>query len=209
MNDMTLAEKEALTLFYNRFYDFYDEITNDDFNQLSSQLKFFKLREAFAVYKEIISYKPIKDYLKWAKQGGKPPLQGVIADDLFTFIRNLLQHFPLFNNWNEVYINKNLANWSQKGQIDKFLKKCTKIKIDDCGTLNYRMWEKDKKKMTYFTINFPQKYEVDNIYLKDILQENVGMKFCMQLMKDVIDTQIENSIESKIVIMTQVLIPKN
>lgn len=192
-------------MFYNRFYDLYDEIINDKFNQLSSGLRFFKLREAFAVYKEIINYRPIKNYLKWAKQGGRPPLQGIIADDLFTFIRNLLQHFPLFNSWNEVYINKNLANWSQKGQIDKFLNNCTKIKIDGCGTLNYRMWEIDKKKMTYFTINFPQAYNTNNIYLKDILQEEVGMKFCMQLMKDVIDTQVENSTESKIVIMSQVL----
>lgn len=102
-------ELEVLTLFYNRFYDLYDEITNDNFQQEDAQLRFFKLREAFSIYKELLSYEPIKDYIKWMKKGGRPPLEGVIADGLFSFIRNLLLHFPVFKTWDEVFINKNLA----------------------------------------------------------------------------------------------------
>lgn len=33
-------ELEVLTLFYNRFYDLYDEITNDNFQQEDAQLRF-------------------------------------------------------------------------------------------------------------------------------------------------------------------------
>ena len=87
-------ELEALTLFYNRFYDLYEEITNDNFFKENAQLRFFKLREAFSIYKELLSYEPIKSYLEWMKRGGRPPLEGIIADGLFSFIRNLLLHFP-------------------------------------------------------------------------------------------------------------------
>ncbi|MBQ2664245.1 MAG: hypothetical protein IJG16_08875, partial [Clostridia bacterium] len=182
----TEKELEALTLFYNRFYDLYDEIIDDNFANQSQELRFYKLREAFSLYKELLSYEPIKHYVEWMKKGGRPPLEGIIADDLFSFIRNLLLHFPIFKTWDEVYVNKHLATWSKSGQIDKFLKKATKIKIDGKGSVHYRMWEYKKKKMTYFSINFPEIYENNNIYLKDIITEEVGMKFCMALMRNIL-----------------------
>ena len=61
--------------------------------------------------------------------------------------------------------------------------------------------------MTYFSINFPEKYENNNIYLKDIISEEAGMKFCMALMKEVLDKQVENSSSPKIKIMSQVYLP--
>lgn len=209
MEEKLLSEQEleVLNLFYNRFYDLYDEIMDDSFLNKDPKLRFFKLREAFSVYKELLNYEPLKNYIVWMKKGGRPPLEGVIADGLFSFIRNLLLHFPVFDSWNEVYINKNLATWHKVGQIDKFLKKCTQIKIDGKGALHYRIWESKKKKMTYFTVNFPEEYNNSNIYLKDILTEDVGIKFCMALMKKVLDTQVENANEPDIKIMSQVYLP--
>ncbi len=61
--------------------------------------------------------------------------------------------------------------------------------------------------MTYFSINFPEEYEDNNIYLKDIISEEVGMKFCMVLMREILDKQVENAEESNIKIMSQVYIP--
>jgi hypothetical protein len=199
-------EREVLSLFYNRFYDLYEEIVNDDFINKNARIRFYKLRESFSIYKELLSYEPIKEYIKWMKKGGRPHLEGIIADDLFSFIRNLLLHFPIFDTWDEVYINKNLATWSKAGQIDKFLTNSIKIKIDGRGILKYRIWEEKKKKMTYFTINFPENYDDNNIYLRDILSEEVGMKFCMALMKEVLDTQVEDSKAPDIKIMSQVYI---
>ena len=141
------------------------------------------------------------------KKGGRPPLEGVIADGLFSFIRNLLLHFPVFKTWDEVYINKNMATWSKIGQIDKFLHKSTQIKIDGKGNLKYRIWDVKKREMMYFSINFPEKYDEDNIYLKDIISEEVGMKFCIALMKEILDTQVENANEPDIKIMSQVYLP--
>ena len=209
IEELSEKEIEVLTLFYNRFYELYEEITNENFIEENAQIRFFKLREAFSIYKELLSYEPIKSYIDWMKHGGRPPLEGVIADRLFSFIRNLLLHFPVFKTWDEVYINKNLATWSKIGQIDKFLDKCPKIKIDGTGILHYRIWEVKKKKMTYFTINFPEKYGEENIFLKDIISENVGMKFCMALMREVLDTQVKNAEEPNIIPMSQVYIPEN
>ena len=200
-------ELAVLNLFYNRFYDLYDEIVNDEFLKQDADIRFFKMREAFSIYKELLSYEPIKGYIQWMKKGGRPPLEGVIADDLISFIRNLLLHFPVFKTWDEVYINNNLATWSKAGQIDKFLKKCVNIKISGEGKLHYRIWEYNKKKMTYFSINFPEEYGENNIYLKDIISEDVGMKFCMALMRKVLDTQVENAEEPDIEIMSQVYFP--
>ncbi len=202
-------EREALLLFYNRFYDLYDEIVNDEFYKENAKVRFYRLREAFSVYKEILSYEPIKAYIEYMKKGGRPFFDGVIADDLFSFVRNLLLHFPIFDTWDDVYINKNLATWSKSGQIDKFLSKVINYKIDDTGVIHYRIWEENKKKMTYFSVNLPEKYDdTTNIYLKDIITEEVGMKFCMALMRKVIDTQIEGAKEQNIKIMSQVYVPK-
>ncbi len=200
-------EVEVLTLFYNRFYDLFDEIVNDSFFNKEANIRFFKLREAFSIYKELLNYEPIKAYIEWMKKGGRPPLEGIIADDLFSFIRNLLLHFPIFNTWDEVYINKNLATWSKLGQIDKFLKKCINIKIDGKSEIKYRIWEKDKNEIKYFSVNFPEEFKDNNIYLKDIITEKAGMKFCIALMREILDKQVVNADEPKIKIMSQVYFP--
>lgn len=114
-------EREVLLLFFNRFYNLYDEIVNNEFSKKDAKVRFYKLRDAFSVYKELLNYEPIKAYIEYMKKGGRPFFEGIIADDLFSFIRNLLLHFPVFETWDEVYINKNLATWSKSGQINKFL----------------------------------------------------------------------------------------
>ncbi len=200
-------EKEVLNLFYNRFYDLYDEIVDESFFMNDAKIRFYKIREAFSIYKELLSYEPIKNYLKWIKRGDRPPLEGIIADDLFSFVRNVLSHFPVFDTWNEVYINKNLATWTKPGTINKFLSKCTNIKIDQKSVIKYRIWEKSKQKMIYIEVVLPEEYNKNNIYLKDIISEKDGVKFCISLMRQVLDTQIENREESDIVIMSQVYIP--
>ena len=61
--------------------------------------------------------------------------------------------------------------------------------------------------MTYFCINLPEEYNHNNIYLKDILSEEVGIKFCMALMRAILDTQVENPEAPDIKIMSQVYLP--
>ena len=46
--------------------------------------------------------------------------------------------------------------------------------------------------MTYLSIKFPDKYETESkIYLKDIISEKEGVKFSFILMRQIMNTQIE------------------
>lgn len=200
-------ELEALTLFYNRFDLLFDKIIDDDFYSLDAVQRFSILREIFSVYKELLNYEPIKYYIKWMKLGGRPIYEGIMADDLFSFIRNLLFHFPLFDTWDQVYINENLATWSKVGQIDKFLKLCTKIKIDGKGTVKYKLWDSVKKEMIDFAVNFPQEYGNNNIFLKDIISEKSGTLLCVALMRNILDVQLVDSGEDRFKILSQAYIP--
>ncbi|MDP1814020.1 MAG: hypothetical protein Q8K92_06185 [Leadbetterella sp.] len=202
-------EKNALNLFYNRFYDLYEELSQDKFFNQKASSRFYKTRDIFSVYKELLGYEPIRYYLKYVKSGGRPPLEGLIVDDLFSFVRNLLLHFPLFEEWDSVYIIKDLATWNKARTIHKFLEKSSKVKIDDSGTINYRIWEKSKNLMTYIQIHLPEEYnDTNKIFLKDIISEKDGVKLCISFMKQVLDTQVKSDKEEDVVIMSQVYIPK-
>ena len=56
-------ERQALSLFYNRFYDLYDEMSDDDFFINDSKKRLFYIKDIFSVYKELLSYEPIQYYL--------------------------------------------------------------------------------------------------------------------------------------------------
>jgi hypothetical protein len=181
------AEKEFLTLAYNRFYDIFEEVMDDSFWNKDEWYRFSKVKDGFAVYAELLNYPPIKWVIEHTKKA-RPPLEAEIGSELFRLIRNIVAHFPLFESWNEVWINKSIINWYKEGQsIDKFLKKY--IGKD---TVKYRFWEARKRRMTYLSINFPKNYDEDTkIYLKEILSEKEGVKFSFILMKQILDTQVE------------------
>jgi hypothetical protein len=182
------AELQFLTLAYNRFYDLYDEIMKDNFWEKDTWIRLSKVKEGFAVYAELLNYEPIKwviDNLKTSR----PPIEAEIGSELFKFIRNVVSHFPFYNSWDTIWINKSLVNWYKEGQtIDKFI---NKYKGKD--QVKYRFWEEDKKMMTYLSISFPIVYDESKIYLKDILTEREGVKFSYILMKQIIDTQVEKT----------------
>jgi len=183
----TPAEVEFLTLSYNRFYDIFDEVMADNFFDNNDLYRLSRIKDAFAVYTELLNYEPIKwviDHLKKAR----PPMESEIGSELFKFIRNAIAHFPFFDSWEDIWINKSIINWYRDGQsIDKFLDK-----YKGHETIKYRFWEADKKRMTYLRINFPEKYDdTTKIYLKDFLTESEGIKFSFILMRKIIDTQVE------------------
>jgi len=181
------AEAEFLTLAYNRFYDIFEEVFDDTFWEKDEWARFSKIKEAFSIYSELLNYEPIKLAIEQLKTS-RPPMEAEIGSELFKFIRNLISHFPFFNSWNEVWFNKLIINWNRKGQsIDRFLSK-----YKGKENVKFRFWESNKKRMTYLSINFPQKYDNESkIYLKDLTTEKEGIKFSFILMRKIIDTQVE------------------
>ena len=181
------SELAFLTLSYNKFCDIFEEAINDSFWEKDEWYRFSKVKEGFAVYSELLNYEPIKWTIENIKKY-RPPMEAEIGSELFKFIRNIITHFPFFDSWNDVWVNKSVINWyKEKQSIDKFIKKYLGRE-----PVKYRFWEKDKKKMTYLSINFPKEYENDTeIFLKDILNEKDGIKFSFILMKQILDTQVE------------------
>jgi hypothetical protein len=181
-------ELQFLTLAYNRFYDIFDEIMDDTFWEKDAWYRFFKVKDGFGVYSELMNYEPLQWVLDDMKIS-RPPMEAEIAKELFKFIRNIISHFPFFDRWEDVWINKSLINWHREGQfIDNFINK-----YEGKEPVKYRFWEEKKKKMTYLSIRFPEHYaDNTNIYLKDILSEKEGVKFSFILMNQVLNTQVEN-----------------
>lgn len=182
----TEAEIEFLNLAYNKFYDIFEETFEDAFWEETAYYRLTKIKTAFEIYAEILHYEPIKWIIESMKRN-RPPMEAEVASDLFKCIRNIFAHFPFFESWDEVIVNKNIINWHKKGQtIDKFLEK-----YKGRESVKYRIWEEKKKKMTYLSISFPNIYDKHSkVYLKEILSEKEGFKFALILMKKIIDTQI-------------------
>ena len=182
-----IAEKEFLTLAYNRFYDVHEEIFSDYFWERDDDYRFGKIKDAFSIYSELLNYAPIKWVIEYLKKS-RPPMEAEIASEFFKFVRNVIVHLPFFKSWSELWINKDIINWCREGQsIDKFLNT-----YEGHEPVKYRFWETGKKNMTYITINFPKGYtEGRSIYLNDFLSEKDGVKFSLIFMKQILDTQIE------------------
>jgi len=183
----TKAEKLFLKLGYNRFYDLFDEIMDDGFWDNEDWYRFTKVSSIFSVYSELLSYEPFKYVLEAIKKQ-RPPMEAEIGGPLFKVVRNILAHFPIFETWNDVWINKELVNWQSEGRtIDRFLKK-----FSGHEEIKYRFWEEGKKLMTYISIRFPEEYNDNRIYLKNIISEKEGVKFSLFMMKHVLNTQVES-----------------
>lgn len=181
-------EIKFLNLAFNRFYDLEEEILDDNFWTLESKYRFSRIKEIFAVYTELLNYKPIEWVIAEIKEK-RPPIESEIASKLFKFIRNLILHFPFFDSWDDVWFNEELINWKGKQEsIHNFLSK-----YHSSGEVKYRFWENDKKLMTYLAINFPSNYpNNEKIYLKNIMLEKEGVKFAIIMMKQILDTQVES-----------------
>ena len=141
------------------------------------------------VYSEVLEYEPMNWFLEALKKF-RPPMEVEMSKDFILFIRNLLIHFPYFKSWNEVRVSKDLVNWSKPARsIDKFLSRVAGKDEFKC-----RIWDAQKKTMTYCAVKFPKAYENDGteIYLKDMLSEKEGITFCMSIMFRVLASQVES-----------------
>lgn len=183
---ISAAEEQFLNLGYNKFFDICSEVYSDEFWSKSPQYRLSRISQAFSIYNELLNHKPFKSVLRWLSKY-RPPMEAEISGPLFKFIRNVLSHFPFYDSWNEIWVSKQLVNWRHSNQsIDQFLEKF-------CGTkeVKYRFKEKAKQEFTYVTINFPKSYDESKIYLKDIINEEQGIKLALVMMIRVLNTQIE------------------
>ncbi|MBQ9684216.1 hypothetical protein IJV57_01920 [Candidatus Saccharibacteria bacterium] len=189
----TENEIVALNLFYNKFLDLYNEIRSKSFYKTDPEIRLLKLKELFSVYNELMLYEPIRQYVDNIDKF-RPKSEKFIAMDLFSFIRNIMLHYPVFNTWDEIYMTKALAKWSKNiknHSIDKFLKKCTELSGLDQHP-KFRIWDPKEKSFSYYEISFPEEYNSDSvIYLHSIMSERTGIEFCTIMMLKILSVQIK------------------
>lgn len=98
---------------------------------------------------------------------------------VFKMLRNLLIHFPFFENWDDIYINENLLDWnkSKGNQIKRFFKKNEGKQLRYAIYMKrYDNWEKEIE----INITIPKIYKYKKVYLKDILTIDEAMwTFCI------------------------------
>lgn len=107
------AEITFLTLAFSRFINIYMEIMSNSFWDENKYYRFSKIKDGFMIYTELLNYSLIKDVIQHIKEN-RHPMEAEIIKELFKTIRNILIHFPFFENWNEVWIDKSLVNWLKK-----------------------------------------------------------------------------------------------
>jgi hypothetical protein len=181
------SEIAFLNLACNSFYDLFEEVMDDSFWDKDAWYRFSRVTNGFAIYAEVLNYEPIKWVIEHMKTA-RPPMEAEIGSELFKFIRNVLTHFPFFRSWDGVWVSKNLVNWYKEGlSIDKFLSKYA-----GRPPVKYRFWEAEKKRMTYLNITFPNHYDGNaRVYLKELVNEKDGARFCFVLMRQIMNTQID------------------
>jgi len=81
----TKSEELFLSLGFNKFYDLFEELMNDNFWEKNSWYRFSKVSQVFAIYTELLMYEPFKHVLDNIKQN-RPPMESEIGGALFKFV---------------------------------------------------------------------------------------------------------------------------
>jgi hypothetical protein len=186
--------RDFLKLLNERFLKLRKKIMDDKFLLINEDIRFSIIKEVLIVYSELLEGKRIKGLIK-DKKSCKEDKDDLFEYDFFIFIRNLLIHFPLYDNWDEVCFWESMINWSSEGRrIDKFLK-------TNQEDININISRKDKSKKC-FNIYLNQKYLVNQkICLKDIINEKDAVIFLRWIIEDLMLT--ENKLDRKFLLEEQ------
>lgn len=181
----TKDEEIFLKIGYNRFLDLYDDIMAENFWRRKPETRLHIIKDVFGVYTELIQYEP----LKYILENHPGPHYQTVGKDLMKFIRNILLHFPFYTKWSDIAFSKSLVLTFDvnNSSIHKFLSK------SHSNEIKYRFWEEKPRKLTYVTVSFPAEYQAgEEVYLKNIVPEKDGIKFCLMFMRGVLMSQVES-----------------
>ena len=150
---------EALDIILNFNYD----------NEETIKRKYNIIKDLSSLTAEVLKKKDIQTKMKEVAESSEVDENSTNIDDKFnTFkmIRNVINHFPIFKSWDEVYISKDLLTWNDSSgdQIESYFKK--EREFSYIIYLNeYGKWVPKKT----IEIRTPKLGKYNKIYLKDIL----------------------------------------
>ena len=130
---------------------------------------FDKVQKLSALVTELLKDKEIKE--KFEELANQSKVNGENNDvklEVFTMLRNIILHFPFFDKWEDIYLNRKILNWNRnkKGSIEKFFDKNKNKK------LKYTIYMKHENKWNpehEVNIEIPNLDDNKKIYLKDII----------------------------------------
>lgn len=93
----TEAEKEFLTLTYNRFYDLFEEIMTDLFWEKEPVYRLSRIKDVFGIYAELLNYEPIKWVIEHLKKA-RSPMEAEIGSEFLNLSEILLRIFVSLKN---------------------------------------------------------------------------------------------------------------
>ena len=129
--------------------------------------KFELIKSLASLTSELLDAEEINDKMMEIAESSKNNGDN-IEDKFETFkmIRNVLNHFPIFKSWDEIYVSKDLLYWNEPGfsQINRYFE--TEKQMSYRIYLNENNEWVEKKKID---INVPLLGKYNKIYLKDIL----------------------------------------
>ncbi|MDD3048939.1 MAG: hypothetical protein PHQ89_03050 [Bacilli bacterium] len=146
----------------------------------SSYEKFELIKKLSSLISELLKDRKLK--IKFIELISKSTVNGDNPElrlATFEMIRNLSAHFPMFDIWNDVFVNNQLLTWddptfpSIKKYFDKYKGKILNYDIYIKGPFG---WEKRH------TVNFkiPRLEEKEKMFLKNVISEDdVIWTFCL------------------------------
>ena len=188
MSNIDISEQEFIRLAYRRFNEIYKEIMSEKFWAKSDYYRFCLTKDAFMIYRELIKHKSIEEAFSNLELGmgySKNSKPVKTTKGLFKIIRHVFAHFPFFTTWKSAWVSKEIVNWNKRGQqIDNFFKENEGEEM-----INYTLTLKNV--IIDFEIKIPNKYtKGEKIFLNEIISENDGVPFSLDLMKKILDNQI-------------------
>lgn len=133
----------------------------------SNNRKFSLVKEIASLTSELLASDDINNEMMRIAKSSKVNGDNIKDKfDTFLMIRNVINHFSIFESWDEIYISKELLNWNNPrySMIKKYFKKeknmSYRIYLNRNG-----VWEEKKR----IRIKVPKLEEDNTIYLKDII----------------------------------------
>lgn len=186
------GEKEFCELASKKINNIFFEVTNEEFWEKDANYRFSKIKNAFAIYYELLNYDKIKEARSRIKRNNIEIVDEITCR-FFKTIRNLLLHFPVFDKWNEVWIKRSIINWGKSDwkeegkSIDKFF--CDYDNYED--PVKFRCSNNKNDEIIDVNINFTKDYKNNSkIYLKNVIPEKSGVKFSVIFMTSIINSQL-------------------
>ena len=138
--------------------------------EYAKERKFDLIKSVASLTSEILATDEINEKMLEIAESSK--VNGDNVQDKFeTFkmIRNVLNHFPIFDSWDEIYVSSELINWNEP-KYSQILDYFSKEK-----QMSYKIYLKENDKLKekkQIDINVPILGKYNKIYLKDILSIN-------------------------------------